>query len=648
MTKNQKTSLFSNRSSRRSEKRAPRSTSLRFEALENRELLSVNAADYAQLRESFEQLALPALTAAPFQNANVAAAPTLADGEVCASLLEPMWTPLTAPTLRVESTAGGVVTLAWDAVANAGGYQLTARVAGENLYDALTFEADETSVTLNDLDVDKTYEFRIMTIGSGDVYASSDYGEPVLVHVYAESLRVASYNSETRVATIEWGSVLGASKYTVKLSKDDGASWTNYKTNLTTTNTTVNGLYTGKAYAFRVFGFASNGTLLDVSEIVFAPISVTTSVQEYTVGTPITLNLSASATASATIQWFFVTNDGDVEIVSARNRLSYTPTTADYDIKVVTTGTGDSAPCVYTQRISRPVEAAALSVTSYDPETRVATLEWGAISGASKYSVKISKDGGATWANYKTNLPTTSLSVNGLYTGKAYAFRVIGIASDGTTLDGGSEVAFAPVSATASVQDYTVGTPITLKFSAAANASATVRWYFVTNNGDEEIVSARNRLSYVPTSADYDIKVVTTGTGDSAPCVYTQTIARPVDAAPITVRNYDAETRIATIRWDPMAGAATYTVKISKDGGATWLDYIKKIPSKNNYKGINGIYAGKSYDFRVYGITSDGTALRRYAAGTVAPVALSSTSTSYSVGEAITVRQTGADNASAT
>ncbi|MBR0226427.1 MAG: fibronectin type III domain-containing protein, partial [Thermoguttaceae bacterium] len=359
---------------------------------------------------------------------------TSAEGEVYhgvdyASSEAAVWTRLTAPTLRVESAADGVVTLAWDAVANANGYQLAARIAGEELCDVLTFGADETSITLMGFEEDKTYEFKIMAIGSSDVYASSEYGEPISVRAYAE----------------------------------------------------------------------------------------------------------------------------------------------------------------------------ALSVTSYDPETRVATIEWGAISGASKYMVKLSKDGGATWSNYKTTVTTTSLAVNGLYTGKAYALRVIGMASDGTQLDGGSEIAFAPVSATSSVQDYTVGTPITLKLSAASNATATIQWYFVTNEGDVEIVSARNQLSYTPTTADYDITVVTTGTGDSAPCVYTQTIARPIDAAPITVRSYDAETRIATIRWDPMPDAATYTVKISKDGGATWVDYIKKIPSKNNYKGINGIYAGRSYDFRVYG-----------------------------------------------
>ncbi|MBR0225292.1 MAG: fibronectin type III domain-containing protein, partial [Thermoguttaceae bacterium] len=91
MTKNHKSSLFSNHSSRRSEKRAPRSTSLRIEALENRELLSVNPADYAQLRESFDQLALPenfsdvnvielpALTAEALQNAINDAATTPQD-----------------------------------------------------------------------------------------------------------------------------------------------------------------------------------------------------------------------------------------------------------------------------------------------------------------------------------------------------------------------------------------------------------------------------------------------------------------------------------------------------------------------------------------------------------------------------------------
>ena len=159
---------------------------------------------------------------------------------------------------------------------------------------------------------------------------------------------------------------------------------------------------------------------------------------------------TAASNASSTIRWYNVTPNGEVEITSARGKLTYTPTSTDYDIKVVATGEGNSegssSTLVFTSYSS-------IRVTSYDATTRQATLEWGAISGASTYKLQISKNDGATWSNYKTGLTTTSATVNGLYVGKSYGFRVYGVSSSGATLPNYHEKTFSPSNGSNSIID---------------------------------------------------------------------------------------------------------------------------------------------------------------------------------------------------
>ena len=87
------------------------------------------------------------------------------------------------------------------------------------------------------------------------------------------SISVTSYNASTRVATLGWQPIAGATTYTVKLSKDDGATWTNYETGVMTTCTTVNGLYVGKTYMFQVYGYNAGVQVGDCLELTFTPTS---------------------------------------------------------------------------------------------------------------------------------------------------------------------------------------------------------------------------------------------------------------------------------------------------------------------------------------------------------------------------------------
>ena len=429
------------------------------------------------------------------------------------------------------------------------------------------------------------------------------------------AITVSSYDPSTRQAILEWGAVPDAATYKLQISKDGGETWVNYRTGLTAPTATVNGLYVGKSYAFRVYGTSVSGAAVSTTcvERTFAPILLNSSGETYRSGEAIVVKQAGATNASSTIKWYRVTKDGDYEIVSARNSLTYTPAPEDIDIKVVAIGTGDSEDCTSSLNFTL---YRSITVSSYDSSTRQAILNWDAIPDATTYKVKISKDGGETWTNYKTGLTTTTATVNGLYAGKSYAFRVYGVNNLGrTVMTPYAEQVFAPVSLSSPFETYNAGQPIVVTATGAANASSTIRWYFATENGDYEIESARNSLTYTPLPAEfaiaeYAIKVVATGVGDSTGSCPSLTFTPSHNAIPsMAVSSYDPSTRQAVLEWDAISGAKQYRLQISKDGGLTWATY--KISSATTAT-VNGLYVGKTYDFRVSGIGSGTQSTDRY------------------------------------
>ena len=487
---------------------------------------------------------------------------------------------------------------------------------------------------------DSDYNLKVVVKGTGISAGCSS--ELIFTKPTVGTISV-DYDATTRRATLSWNKLSKAVSYTIRISKDAGATWSTYAKGVAERAYEVSGLYAGKSYEFRVHGVDADGVTLDnYHERTIAPISLSSETEFYTVGTAINVSKTAACNASYTLKWYEVTANGLVEIVSARNRLTYTPASGDHNVKIVATGLGDSAGCNYELTFKSPITVGAISIYTYDGTTRAAKLKWPKLSGAVKYNLQISKDGGSTWTNYARDVTTLSYNVNGLYPGKSYSFRTRGINAAGETLDNYNECVFAPFGLKATSDTYVEGKPIKLTKIAAADATATIKWYNVTSGGDVEIVAARNKLSYTPTTSDSTIKVVATGTGVSKKSGAELTFT----PASRLAFEYDATTRRATMSWDPVDGAATYKVNISRDGGATWTTYVKN--ASTTTATVSGLYAGKSYDFRVYGVGADGTTFSSCCEGTFAPIALKSSTTSYAVGSAITVSLTAAENAAAT
>ncbi|MBR0225738.1 MAG: VCBS repeat-containing protein, partial [Thermoguttaceae bacterium] len=259
----------------------------------------------------------------------------------------------------------------------------------------------------------------------------------------------------------------------------------------------------------------------------------------------------------------------------------------------------------------------------YDAATRQATLSWDPIANATSYRVRLSKDAGATWSNYKTLDDVQTTTVNSLYAGRTYMFEIVGYSANGDALATTRNATFAPIAVVSAAANFTQSAPITITITGAAESSCDVRWYAITDDGDVEIVEAAGQTTYTLTKAFHDVKIVVTGTNYSKGCVSEIVLERSA----VTLQKFNSGSRQALVEWPAIDGAASYLVRLSKDGGATWSTYAKNV--LRNGCAVNGVYPGRSYTLRVYGITSEGAQLRDFVEGTIAPIALVQPTTPY-------------------
>ena len=269
---------------------------------------------------------------------------------------------------------------------------------------------------------------------------------------------------------------------------------------------------------------------------------------------------------------------------------------------------------------------------------------WDAIEGAVAYTVKISRDGGETWLTYRKGLTEPTATLNGVYTGKAYDFRVVGIDENGKAV--GEEitdkiipVAFAPADST-----YTDGETISVSLAGAEGATADVVWYKVLDGGLVEIEEARGLLEYAPTE-NIDLQIVAIGTNYSEGSSAVVNVSY-VDERVVNVDSYDASTRVAQLSWIADDDATGYVVKISRNGGESFITYRKGLTEPNCE--ILGLYANHDYSFRVFSVNENGKIAATYNDVKFSPFTATATLDVYAVGQELSYNLVGTEAVSAT
>ena len=470
--------------------------------------------------------------------------------------------------------------------------------------------------------------------------------------ILAGSVVVDAYDPNAKSATLSWNALEGAHTYLLQISADGGKSWTDLPAGQVAAKlAVVNNLEVGNLYTFRVRAFNANGAPLpQYYERVFRPIDAAADADQLAVGVPVNIEISpAVATVGVTVKWYKVTANGAVEITAAANKLSYTPTSAANDLKIVVSGTGDSAGCVCELDVLRPANVQRLLVASYNDAGETAYFSWNALDSAASYELLLSTDGGQTWTSRAAGITAANAGIAGIAAGASYTVKVVGTDANGQTVRDYALGTFVPFKVTASAAQYAIGTPVSITVTAASGAQTSINWYAANPSGDVEITAARGKKQYTPTSGEYDVKVVVMGTGVSAGCSAAITIAKPdaeVEPGVLTVSGYDAAARQATVSWEPMEGATSYTIQISRDSGATWSNLVSGI--RTTTKAVTGLYAGRTYGLRVIGKSASGATLENYLERTFAPISVACKTTTYEPGTTITLSKTAASNASMT
>ncbi|HND89051.1 MAG TPA: fibronectin type III domain-containing protein, partial [Saprospiraceae bacterium] len=210
--------------------------------------------------------------------------------------------------------------------------------------------------------------------------------------------------------------------------------------------------------------------------------------------------------------------------------------------------------------------------------TTSATLQWGAVTGATNYTVQYKPSTATTWTTSGA-ITATSLAINNLTANTAYQWQV--------KTDCSAYSPTANFSTTASGGGGTCNAPSGLSSSGLTASSATLAWAAVSGATGYTVQyktaaattwtpagsssSPTLSLSNLAASTDYQWQVKANCSGWSATASFSTPASGGTCTAPSTLGTNSITTTSATLTWGPAAGATTYQVQYKASTSSTWI-----------------------------------------------------------------------------
>lgn len=508
-------------------------------------------------------------------------------------------TYLAAPSIKVEKADKGV-TVSWKAIEGADSYAVTRYADDKNL--GRTEIVTGTSYT-DPKGNETLYHYKVCA----QKQAPEDYGEDQIVSAYSDVKTSAAFRYPTVTAKLSGTSVKlswkasGAEKYEIYRSTDGGKTYKLLKS-VTGLSFTDEGLTKGSTYYYKVRAVFKDGSSTVKSDFC-APFSVKVlkapSVTVSTTDGKMKLTWKAISGAEK-YEVYRSTDNKTFKKIGTATKTSYTNTSANsgtkyyYKVRAVDKngGVGAFSSVKSGVRLADTTLMATLSGTSVK-------LSWAKVTGATKYEIYRSTDGGKSYKLLKS-VTGTSYTDEKLTKGNTYYYMVRAVKVSGSTTYTGSysipesvKVLKAPT-----VSVSTTNGKMKLSWKEISGADK-YEIYRSTDNKSFKRVATTSNLSYTDTKANsgikyyYKVRAVDAAGGLGA---YSSVKNGIILAEPII--KYDGK----KITWDALKGATKYEVYVCKDLMEGGNELLKTTTSCSV-----SAKSGQGYGYRVLAVyTIDG------------------------------------------
>jgi hypothetical protein len=550
------------------------------------------------------------------------------------------------PTGLVTSNIStSTAVLSWNPVSGASSYQVRYKPTSATAW--ITANASSTSFTLSGLTPNTQYHWEVQAncagvfsgFGATPVFTTLasciDPNEPNNTSLSATALPLnTSLNGKICPANdADWFVVTLTSTGTLNvtltnlpanfnLERFSGSSWVqgSYNTGTTSESITVNNATPG-TYLFRVYGYQG----------------VTDDANDYTITANFTpgCNPPASLTAtnitanSALLQWNAVPGASSYliqyKLSSATSWNSVTSNTnsftltglaaqATYQWRVSTTCSGGNSPLTATQSFTT---TSLPCVTPTNPTVNnvtvnSATLGWGAVSGATSYTLEYKLASSSTWTPI-TGITTNSYTLTGLSGASQYHWRVSAVCGGNTTAFT-TPLAFntltpCPVPSTGLTTTAIAVTSATANWAPVAGAiSYDIRYkpsLSTTWSAPINTTATSYTLTGLTGATSYDWQVsATCGLGTSAYSVVVSFTTQPPCGIPTGLATSAITANSATLSWNAVTGAISYDLEYKLSNSSAWTSVTGLTTTSYNLTGLN---SGSNYDWRVNATCGLGT-----------------------------------------
>jgi hypothetical protein len=457
------------------------------------------------------------------------------------------------------------LTVSWPAVSGATSYN----VSVNNDVRSTTYPSYTYAVAPG---TNYDYAVRANNSSGSSAYSSS---QSITTHTPPSGVPSATATATSNSVTVQWSAVSGATEYTVYLVSNSPSYYDSGIVSGTTPRTfTFVGLTPGITYSYSVLasnsycnGNSSSAQPITTSQPPLSPPQVPTGV-------------SADVTCnSVAVRWSAVSGATSYDLSIDNKVMSTTSTSYPYAASPGTTynymvranNSGGSSAYSPSQPATTPsIPSAPSFVIANDPINNSVTISWGITVGAASYDVRISKDGGVNWDTKNTT--GTAQPYSGLSSGTYnFAVRANNNCGSSSYISGSKPFVIPPSTIPPS-------TPTGVSADVTCN-SVIVRWSAVSGATNYDLSIDNKVMSTTSTSYTYAASPGTTynymvrannsgGSSAYSPSKPATTLSIP--SAPSFVIANEPTNKSVTISWGVAVGAASYDVRISKDGGVNW------------------------------------------------------------------------------